>query len=229
PLIADDLPRASFGMGEPDLNDYGVRLQDGKPWLARGREMLMPVSALQIFGEHNVANALACLALGEAVGLAREPMLATLRDFSGLKHRCQRVALVDGTGWYNDSKGTNVGATLAAIRGLGAAIPGKLLLIAGGVGKGQDFTPLSPVLARYGKALLLIGEDAPAIDQAVTADIERRRCGTLDDAIAAARELAVPGDAVLLSPACASFDMFKHYEDRGDQFVAGVHRLVEGR
>jgi len=230
PLIADDLPRTSFGLGAPDLNDYGVLQVDGKPWLAKGREALMPVSELQIFGEHNVANALACLALGEAVGLEREAMLATLRDFSGLKHRCQRVALVDGTGWYNDSKGTNVGATLAAIRGLGAAIPGKLLLIAGGVGKGQDFSPLSPVLARYGKALLLIGEDGPVIDQAVAAaGLERRHCKTLDDAIAAARELARPGDAVLLSPACASFDMFKHYEDRGDQFVAGVHRLVEGR
>lgn len=229
PLIADDLPRASFGLGEPDLGDFGVRLVDGKPWLARGREALMPVSDLQIFGEHNVANALACLALGEAVNIPREAMLATLREFSGLKHRCQRVALVNGIGWYNDSKGTNVGATLAAIRGLGAAIPGKLLLIAGGVGKGQDFSPLSPVMARYGKALLLIGEDALEIDHAVQAPISKQYCSSLDEAIVAALALAAPGDAVLLSPACASFDMFKHYEDRGDQFVAAVRRLVEGQ
>lgn len=227
PLIADDLPRTSFGLGAPDLNDFGVLKVDGKPWLARGREALMPVADLQIFGDHNVANALACLALGEAVGIDRGAMLATLRDFSGLKHRCQRVALVNGTGWYNDSKGTNVGATLAAINGLGAAIAGKLLLIAGGVGKGQDFTPLSPAMAQFGKALLLIGEDGPVIDKSVTADLERHYCRTLDEAIAKARELAVAGDAVLLSPACASFDMFKHYEDRGDQFVAGVRRLVE--
>lgn len=227
PLIADGLPRTSFGLGAPDLNDFGVLKVDGKPWLARGREALMPVADLQIFGDHNVANALACLALGEAVGIDRSAMLATLRDFSGLKHRCQRVAMVNGTGWYNDSKGTNVGATLAAINGLGAAIAGKLLLIAGGVGKGQDFTPLSPAMAQFGKALLLIGEDGPVIDKSVTADLERHYCRTLDEAIAKARELAVAGDAVLLSPACASFDMFKHYEDRGDQFVAGVRRLVE--
>ncbi len=227
PLIADTLPRTSFGLSAPDLNDFGVLKVDGKPWLARGREALMAVSDLQIFGDHNVANALACLALGEAVGLPREAMLATLRDFSGLKHRCQRVAMVNGSGWYNDSKGTNVGATLAAINGLGAAISGKLLLIAGGVGKGQDFTPLSPAMAQFGKALLLIGEDAPVIDKSVAASLERHYCKTLDEAIVKARELAVPGDAVLLSPACASFDMFKHYEDRGDQFVAGVRRLVE--
>ncbi|PQA50945.1 UDP-N-acetylmuramoyl-L-alanine--D-glutamate ligase [Amnimonas aquatica] len=228
PLIADDVPGTSFGLGAPDLNQYGVLRVDGQPWLARGRETLMPVSDLQIFGEHNVANALACLALGEAVGFGRDAMLATLREFSGLKHRCQRVALADGIGWYNDSKGTNVGATLAAINGLGAAIGGKLLLIAGGVGKGQDFSPLSPALAQFGKTLLLIGEDGPAIDRAVSAPLDRRYCATLDEAIAQARALAQAGDAVLLSPACASFDMFKHYEDRGDQFAAGVQRLLEG-
>ena len=139
-----------------------------------------------------------------------------------------RVALADGIGWYNDSKGTNVGATLAAINGLGAAIGGKLLLIAGGVGKGQDFSPLSPALAQFGKTLLLIGEDGPAIDRAVSAPLDRRYCATLDEAIAQARALAQAGDAVLLSPACASLDMFKHYEDRGDQFAAGVQRLLEG-
>ena len=228
PLIADDLPRASFGLGVPDLNDFGVRVVEGKPYLARGRETLMPVSELQIFGDHNVANALACLALGEAVGLPMDAMLNTLRSFTGLKHRCQRVAMHNGIGWYNDSKGTNVGATLAAINGLGAAISGKILLIAGGVGKGQDFTPLSPAMAQFGKSLILIGEDASVIDVAVAAALPRLHCTSLDEAIAQALRFAKPGDAVLLSPACASFDMFKHYEDRGDQFVAGVRRLVEG-
>lgn len=227
PLIADDLPRASFGLSAPDLNDFGIRTVDGRPFLARGRETLMPVSELQIFGDHNVANALACLALGEAVGLPMDAMLNTLRSFTGLKHRCQRVAMHNGIGWYNDSKGTNVGATLAAINGLGAAISGKILLIAGGVGKGQDFTPLSPAMAQFGKALLLIGEDAPVIDLAIAAALPRHHCISLDEAIAKALSMAKPGDAVLLSPACASFDMFKHYEDRGDQFVAGVRRLVE--
>lgn len=225
PLVADDLPRSSFGLGRPDLNDFGVLLVEGQSHLARGRELLMPVKSMQIVGEHNVANALAALALGEAVGLPMDAMLAALRDFPGLKHRCQRVAMIQGVGWYNDSKGTNVGATLAAINGLGAAISGRIVLIAGGVGKGQDFTPLSPAMSRYGKALVLIGEDGPQIDRALTATLDRVHATSLQAAVQAAAGMAEPGDAVLLSPACASFDMFRHYEDRGDQFVACVQAL----
>lgn len=229
PLIADELPHASFGLSAPDLNDYGVLPKDGQLWLARGRECLMPVAELQIFGQHNIANALACLALGESVGLSREAMVATLRDFAGLKHRCQRVALADDIAWYNDSKGTNVGATLAAIHGLGVAIApagGRVVLIAGGVGKGQDFAPLNDAMQRYGRALVLIGEDAPVIDATIHADLPRQRCVSLSEAIARARAAAQPHDAILLSPACASFDMFKHYEDRGDQFAAGVLAFI---
>jgi UDP-N-acetylmuramoylalanine--D-glutamate ligase len=232
PLIADELPHASFGLSAPDLNQYGVLSKDGQPWLARGREVLIAVAELQIFGQHNIANALACLALGEAVGLSRAAMLATLRDFSGLKHRCQRVAMADDIVWYNDSKGTNVGATLAAIYGLGQAIAakgGRVVLIAGGVGKGQDFSPLHAAMASCGRALVLIGEDAPRIDAAITAGLPRQHCMDLDEAIAKAREFAQPHDAILLSPACASFDMFKHYEDRGDQFAHGVHVFIEGQ
>lgn len=228
PLIADELARTSFGLSAPDINQYGVTQVHGKPWLTRGREPLMAVNELQIFGDHNVANALACLALGESVGLPLAPMLATLRDFNGLKHRCQRIASVNAIGWYNDSKGTNVGATLAAINGLGAAIDGKLIVIAGGVGKGQDFTPLSVPMQRFAKALVLIGEDATAIADAVAADVPREFCASLDAAVIRAKALAQPGDAVLLSPACASFDMFKHYEDRGDQFVSAVRTHLEG-
>ncbi len=227
PLIADGLPRVSFGLSAPDLNDFGVLMQAGKPWLAKGREALMPVADLQIFGDHNVANALAALALGDAVNLPMVAMLDTLRDFPGLKHRCQRVAYANDVAWYNDSKGTNVGATLAAIIGLGASIAGRVLLIAGGVGKGQDFAPLSAALAQYGKALILIGEDAQIIDRSVQADLERVHAASLLAAVEHASQLAQPGDAVLLSPACASFDMFRHYEDRGDQFVACVQQVLE--
>ena len=227
PLIADDLPRSSFGLGSPDLNDFGVVLQDGKSWLAKGRKALMPVSELQIFGDHNVANALAALALGDAVKLPMEAMLAALRDFPGLKHRCQRVAFAQDVAWYNDSKGTNVGATLAAINGLGASISGRVLLIAGGVGKGQDFSPLSAAMAQFGKALILIGEDGPIIDRSVQAELQRVHAASLLDAVQQANQIAAPGDAVLLSPACASFDMFRHYEDRGDQFVACVQQVLE--
>ncbi|HEX4870483.1 MAG TPA: UDP-N-acetylmuramoyl-L-alanine--D-glutamate ligase, partial [Moraxellaceae bacterium] len=159
PLIADSTPNVSFGLNAPDLNQYGVLVEGGEKWLARGREKLLPVSAMKIRGDHNVANALAALALGEAVNLPMDVMLATLREFRGLPHRCELVAEQDGVAWYNDSKGTTVGSTLAAINGLGNAVRGKLILIAGGVGKGQDFAPLSAPLARYAKALVLIGED----------------------------------------------------------------------
>ena len=181
---------------------------------------------MALFGEHNMANALAALALGEAVNLPMDAMLDTLKTFTGLAHRCQLVATQQGVAWYNDSKGTNVGATLAAINGLGASISGKVILIAGGVGKGQDFSPLSPALAQYGKAVLLMGEDAPKIDQALQLNISKSYVSDLNHAVNTAQQLAQQGDVVLLSPACASFDMFKNYEDRGNQFVASVKRAI---
>lgn len=226
PLIEDRLPKTSFGLSAPDLNQFGVLLEAGEKYLARGREKLMPVCEMKIRGDHNVANVLAALALGEAVNLPMAVMLETVREFAGLPHRCELVAERDGIAWYNDSKGTNVGSTLAAINGLGAAITGKLILIAGGVGKGQDFSPLSAPLVKYAKALLLIGEDGARINAAVADDVRKIEAVTLRDAVEKARALAGSGDAVLLSPACASFDMFKNYEDRGQQFVATVNAVV---
>lgn len=226
PLIADSTPNVSFGLNAPDLNQYGVLVEGGEKWLARGRDKLLPVAAMKIRGDHNVANALAALALGEAVNLPMDVMLATLREFRGLPHRCELVAEKDGVAWYNDSKGTNVGSTLAAINGLGNAVRGKLILIAGGVGKGQDFTPLSAPLVKYAKALVLIGEDGPRIGAAVAGSVQKVSATTLRDAIEKCRALAADGDAVVLSPACASFDMFKNYEDRGQQFVATVRDVV---
>lgn len=226
PLIAEGIPSTSFGLNAPDLNQFGVLTEGNEKWLARGREKLMPVSAVKIRGDHNTANVLAALALGEAVQLPMDVMLQTLRDFPGLPHRCELVAEQGGVAWYNDSKGTNVGSTLAAINGLGNAIRGKLILIAGGIGKGQDFTPLSAPLVKFGKALVLIGEDGAKIEAAVSADVKKVHATTLRDAIEKSRALAAEGDAVLLSPACASFDMFKNYEDRGQQFVATVKDVV---
>jgi UDP-N-acetylmuramoylalanine--D-glutamate ligase len=226
PLLPDAIRKWSFGLGKPDLNDFGVISDGGEKYLAQGLNKLLKVTELNIVGDHNVANALACLALGAAIKLPMDTMLQTLRDFPGLKHRCQLVLKKDEISWYNDSKGTNVGATLAAINGLGVAIPGKLILIAGGVGKGQDFTPLSQPMEKFGRALVLIGEDGPRIDAAISLAIPHVHAATLMDALEKSRALAAPGDAVLLSPACASFDMFKHYEDRGDQFVAGVNALA---
>jgi UDP-N-acetylmuramoylalanine--D-glutamate ligase len=228
PPVTDGLPQTSFGLDAPEAGQFGVIARDGEKYLARGSELLMPVRDMKIRGDHNVANALACLALGEAVGLPLSSMLETLRTFPGLRHRCELVSEKDGVAWYNDSKGTNVGATLAAINGLGAAIDGRLILIAGGVGKGQDFSPLSEPLLRFAKALILMGEDGPNIGASVAEEIRKVSVSSLMDAVEVAKSLVCPGDAVLLSPACASFDMFKHYEDRGEQFVAAVHAVCGG-
>ncbi len=229
PLIEESIPRSSFGLDAPDLRQFGVLVKDGQKWLARGSEKLLPVSAMKIRGNHNVANALAALALGEAVNLPMEAMLKTLQEFAGLPHRCELVAEAEGVSWYNDSKGTNVGSTLAAINGLGAAVSGKLILIAGGVGKGQDFSPLSAPLQKHARALVLIGEDGSRIAEAVNDSVPRVFATSLQDAVKQSRALSKDGDAVVLSPACASFDMFKNYEDRGQQFVAVVRSVVQGK
>ena len=233
PLVPDVTPMQSFGLNAPDLNQYGVlRDADGTMWLARGRERLLKTSEMYIQGMHNVANALACLALGEAVGLDTQSMLNTLKTFKGLEHRCEFVKTVDNVRYYNDSKGTNVGATLAAIEGLGAAIElkkGKLALILGGQGKGQDFRPLRDAIQKYVKNVILIGEDAAIIEQAIQGTTIIQHADTLKAAVELAQTFTQAEDVVLLSPACASFDMFKSYNDRGHQFVACVNALNENK
>ncbi|SSR16307.1 UDP-N-acetylmuramoyl-L-alanyl-D-glutamate synthetase [Acinetobacter nosocomialis] len=230
PLVPDITPMQSFGLNAPDLNQYGVlRDADGTLWLARGLQRLIKSSDLYIRGMHNVANALACLALGEAIGLPMESMLETLKHFKGLEHRCEYVKTVHDVRYYNDSKGTNVGATLAAIDGLGAAIEvkkGKVALILGGQGKGQDFTPLRSSIEKYAKVVVLIGEDAPVIEQAIQGATKILHAATLKEAVELCQRETQAEDVVLLSPACASFDMFKSYNDRGQQFVACVNSLV---
>lgn len=230
PLVPDTTPMQSFGLNAPDLNQYGVlRDADGTLWLARGLQRLIKSSDLYIQGMHNVANALACLALGEAIGLPMDSMLETLKYFKGLEHRCEYVKTVHDVRYYNDSKGTNVGATLAAIDGLGAAIEvkkGKVALILGGQGKGQDFTPLRSSIEKYAKVVVLIGEDAPVIEQAIQGATKILHAATLKEAVELCQRETQAEDVVLLSPACASFDMFKSYNDRGQQFVACVNSLV---
>ncbi|MCU4482873.1 UDP-N-acetylmuramoyl-L-alanine--D-glutamate ligase [Acinetobacter ursingii] len=230
PLVPDQTPMQSFGLNAPDLNQYGILREDnGTLWLARGRERLIKSSELYIQGTHNVANALACLALGEAIGLPRDSMLETLKQFKGLEHRCEYVKTVHGVRYYNDSKGTNVGATLAAIDGLGAAIEpqqGKVVVILGGQGKGQDFSLLKASVAKYVKAAILIGEDAPILQTALQGSTELIQAQSLKQAVELAQAKTTEHDVVLLSPACASFDMFTGYPDRGHQFVACVNTLV---
>jgi UDP-N-acetylmuramoylalanine--D-glutamate ligase len=212
----------TFGAGEPrGGRDFGLARGDGQVWLAQGGDRLLPVDQLGIRGGHNALNALAALALGSAAGLSRAGMLAGLRAFPGLPHRMQWVGERAGVGWYNDSKGTNVGATIAAINGL----EGGLVLIAGGLGKEQDFSPLRPALAGRARAVVLIGRDAPLIEQALGDAVPTERAADLQAAVRRAAELARPGDSVLLSPACASFDMFTGYEQRGERFVEAFRGL----
>lgn len=230
PLIPDSTPIQSFGLNAPDMNEYGIlRDTDGTMWLARGRERLLRTDLMYIQGMHNMANALACLALGEAIGLPQDKMLDTLKIFKGLEHRCEYVTTKQNVRYYNDSKGTNVGATVAAVEGLGQALAsntaGKVALILGGVGKGQDFTVLRTALEHFVKVAVLIGEDASQISQAIDGTTEIVFAKTLQEAVDICQEMTVPNDVVLLSPACASFDMFKNYGDRGHQFVKYVETL----
>ena len=215
-------PVVRFTLADPAAGEYGLREVDGAPWLARGGEPLLPLAALALAGGHNAANALAALALGEAVGLPMPAMLEALRTFPGLPHRCQYVAEHGGVRWYNDSKGTNVGATEAALRG----VPGeRVVLIAGGEGKDADFAVLRAAVAERARAVVVIGRDAPLLVAALHATVPIEKAPDMDAAVAAAARLAEPGDSVLLSPACASFDMFRDYAARGEAFVAAVGRL----
>ncbi|SDT90804.1 UDP-N-acetylmuramoylalanine--D-glutamate ligase [Pseudomonas pohangensis] len=225
PLVADQLPRWSFGLDKPDFNGFGLIEADGEKWLAFEFEPLLPVRELKIRGAHNQSNALAALALGHAAGLPFAPMLEALKSFTGLAHRCQWVGEVRGTSYYDDSKATNVGAALAAIEGLGADIPGKLLLIAGGDGKGADFSALRAPVQRFCRAVVLLGRDAGRLAETLESTAPQIRVNSLDEAVQASANLAQPGDAVLLSPACASLDMFRNFEERGRLFAQAVGGL----
>ena len=208
--------RVTFGLdAPPSAQDFGV--VNGR--LQRGPTPLIAVSELKIHGSHNVSNALAACALA-ATTLPLEAMAQGLRSFEGLPHRLQLVATRQGVEWYDDSKGTNVGATIAALKGLSRPV----VLILGGEGKGQDFSSLKAPVASCARKTLLIGRDAPTIEKAL-AGLPTERCASLEEAVARAARHAAPGDAVLLSPACASFDMFRDYRHRGEAFAAAVKAL----
>ena len=209
-----------FSVGGAPAADY--TLQDrGGLWLARRAEPLMPMSALRVQGLHNAANALAALALGEALEVPLPAMLAELAEFPGLPHRTQWVAEVAGVSYVDDSKGTNVGATLAAVSGL----TGPLVIIAGGEGKNQDFTPLAQGFRGKVRHAVLIGRDAGRLAAALEGVCPTERCATMQEAVRAASRAASAGDTVLLSPACASQDMFRDYAHRGEEFARAVGEL----
>ena len=239
PLVADNLPRLSTGIHAPDKGHYGLITDpEGQIYLARGTERLLSADKLQIKGRHNLLNAQAALALGELAGLPLDSMLNTLQQFTGLEHRCQYVATAAGLDYFNDSKGTNIGSTMAAIEGLGAVYApkdGKLLLILGGQGKGQQFGELTPFINKYVSQVLFIGEDAKQIEQHLRAtklsdEVALHQCQTLESAFATIQQVTISSlsqvQAVLLSPACASFDQFSGYAARGEHFSQLVSQLA---
>lgn len=232
PIVSAMVPAGArqigFTLGQPAPGDFGIRQRAGEPWLCRGRIFLLPAHALRIPGRHNLANALAALALGEACDLPEVAMLEGLRGFRGLPHRTQLVRELDGVRWYNDSKGTNPGAAIAALEGLCPARGAtRTVLIAGGDGKGADFSALAPAVARTARAVVLIGRDAPLIEAALRGTVPLFRAADMQEAVALAARQVRPGDRVLLSPACASLDMFRNFEHRGETFVAAVQGLGE--
>ncbi|MCX7893590.1 MAG: UDP-N-acetylmuramoyl-L-alanine--D-glutamate ligase [Burkholderiales bacterium] len=224
----------TFGLGPAtEHEDFGLIRVFGKRWLARGLTPLVALDELKLAGLHNAANAMAALALAKAGGAKCAAVMPALKGFAGLPHRVERVGEARGVVFYDDSKGTNVGSTVAALAGLAGQLNGaggKVVLIAGGEGKGQDFAPLAEAVARAAREVVLIGRDAPLIAAAVAGSgVPVERAATMEDAVARAFAAARPGDAVLLSPACASFDMFRNYVHRGEAFAAAVQVVADAR
>jgi UDP-N-acetylmuramoylalanine--D-glutamate ligase len=235
----------TFGGDMPQRpGDFGIEVMNGMTWLVRALEAdetrrrrkdaeeelhiqrLMPADALRIRGRHNAVNALAALALASSAGCSLAPMLYGLREYRGEPHRVEAIAVIHEVEYFDDSKGTNVGATVAALQGLGA--DRRLVVILGGEGKGQDFTPLAEPVSRYARAVVLIGRDAPLIREALQlSGVAVHEAASMPEAVQQAAGLAQSGDAVLMSPACASFDMFKDYEHRARVFAQAVADLAE--
>ena len=213
----------AFTLGVPESGQFGVchNESDGEQWLCFGDEKLLAVNALKIKGSHNVSNALAALSLGCCASIPMQDMLTVLTEFTGLAHRTQWVAEINGVNWFNDSKATNVGAAIAAIKGL----PGKHVLIAGGDGKHADFSALRDVAKDHLRKVVLIGKDAGEIEAALAGDVICENAADMKEAVFIAAQAACHGDNVLLSPACASLDMYDNFEHRGDDFMSAVKEL----
>ncbi|MCU0933349.1 MAG: UDP-N-acetylmuramoyl-L-alanine--D-glutamate ligase [Thiobacillaceae bacterium] len=225
-MALPDRMQWSFGLNVDEplaAGHFGLTTRKDRLWLCEGGEALLPVDKLPIAGLHNAANALAALALCRAIGLPYEGLLPALKTFEGLPHRVQKVAEVEGRTFYDDSKGTNVGATAAALHGFSVPV----VLIAGGDGKGQDFSPLREAV-KNARAVVRIGRDGPLIEAAIGGACPVHRAESMEEAVNLAFHLSQPGDAVLLSPACASWDMFRNYAHRAEVFIAAVHKLAAG-
>ncbi|HEY9134704.1 MAG TPA: UDP-N-acetylmuramoyl-L-alanine--D-glutamate ligase [Pseudomonadales bacterium] len=214
-----------FTRHRPGPREFGL-IREGKVvYLAYEEQKLMPAAELKIRGSHNHENALAALAIGYAAGLDMEAMLAALKNFSGLPHRCQWINTIDSVDWINDSKGTNVGATEAAISGFGEASRKNIILMLGGVGKKADFSPLIQPIKKHVREIIFFGQDAKLISDDLGDISIKHYCTSLSESVLLAKKIAEAGDTVLFSPACASFDMFENFEDRGKQFISLVNIL----
>lgn len=220
--IPADIPRISFGLDAPEEGQYGIVNDNGVDYLARGPSLLLAASDMVLVGIHNQLNALAAMAAGELIGLEQSAMLQVLHEYPGLPHRMQFVGHINGVDYINDSKATNVAAAIASV----CSLQGPVVLIAGGQGKGGDFDHLARSIFDKLRAAILIGEDARSIDDALDGFAPTHRIVTLSDAVVKARELAQPGDTVLLAPACASFDQFENYKVRGESFGNSVRELM---
>jgi UDP-N-acetylmuramoylalanine--D-glutamate ligase len=216
----------TFGLDAPGSEiDFGLRQNRGEAWMVQGDSFLLPLAELPMVGLHNAANAMAALALCAAIDLKPVSLLPALRAFRGLPHRVEKVASVNNIDWYDDSKGTNVGATVAALAGMGRPV----VLILGGEGKGQDFSPLKDAVLNHARSVVLIGRDAALIAEAIGNDskVPLYFANTMEEAVAISANEALAGDAVLLSPACASFDMFRNYQHRAQVFVDAVQAQLK--
>ncbi len=214
--------RKAWTFGLESKADFQVKVIGNAEWMVEEDVGLMPVKELAMEGRHNIGNALAALALGKSIGLSYESMFQALKAFNGLEHRMQKIAEIDGVVWINDSKATNIGACLAALQG----IENKVILIAGGDAKGADMHDLAPVVKIKARAVVLMGKDADRIDRALKDCVPVYKVKTLPEAVLTAAGLANPGDCVLLSPACASIDQFKNYQERGHAFATAVRGLA---
>ena len=225
PVGKGDVPWTLWRDNEPDIQQLGLRDHEGAPWICFGFEPLCPLSDIPLVGHHNVNNVLAALAICHAMGLSYEKLIEGVKTLKGLPHRCELIAVKDGVRFVNDSKGTNVGATVAALEGLAAGQ--NIILIAGGESKGQAFAPLTKAISRFVRHTVLIGRDAAVIDDALEQAASRSFADSMEAAVRAATKVAKSGDTVLLSPACASLDMYRDYRARGEAFTVAAQAIEE--
>lgn len=222
-MLDDSRQCITFSLAKPEGNNFGVVKENGDIFLCHGDKKIISQKELGIKGEHNVANALAAMALASSMNVPTNAMIETLKNFKGLDHRCQLVKTINNVSWYNDSKATNVGACIASIKGL--CDLGHIILIAGGDSKGADLSSLIPVVKQHVKKVLLMGVDANKLADVLDSTVPYEFVADMDEAVNHANQQAESGDLVLLAPACASLDMYKNYQERGDVFVSAVNAL----